>query len=107
MKNRLATYTVIAVIAVCLATMSAYGLAKMGFLDKDKFTEHVECSVVAIGEQAAIGEVYVFNINGLQSVKLQKSQCFNMDGVKQGDTFKAVEVYDENDVLQCLVKVSY
>ena len=91
MRQKLIIYTTTAIIAICIATAAVYGMAKMGFLDKDKFTEHVECTVVGSGEQAAIGDVFIFNI----------------DDVKQGDTFKAVEVYDENDVLQCIVKVTY
>ena len=107
MRQKLIIYTTTAIIAICIATAAVYGMAKMGFLDKDKFTEHVECTVVGSGEQAAIGDVFIFNIDGLKSVKVQKSQCFNMEDVKQGDTFKAVEVNDENDVLQWIVKVTY
>lgn len=94
MRQKLIIYTTTAIIAICIATAAVYGMAKMGFLDKDKFTEHVECTVVGSGEQAAIGDIFIFNIDGLKSVKVQKSQCFNMEDVKQGDTFKAVEVYD-------------
>jgi len=80
-------------------------LAITGKLDRNPYVRTATVDVMGDTTQPAIGEVFVFRVDSQYSVKLQKSRCVNMDNVKVGDNFTAVLVQDNNEVLQCVVKV--
>lgn len=106
MKKLVVPLIAASVIAICAATVMMAFLAMSGVVDPDKYTEKVSCTVMGDTSQAAIGEVFIFRVDGTESIKLQKSRCVNMDNVTTGDTFTAIEVIDEEGVLQCIVKVA-
>lgn len=81
--------------------------ALMGFFDMNPYTDTVTCTITADTSQAAIGDVFVFVLDDTESVKLQKSQCVNMETATVGDTFTAIVVTDEEGVLQCITRVTY
>lgn len=80
-------------------------LAITGKLDRNPYARTVTIDVMGYTAQPAIGDVFVFRVDSQYSVKLQKSKCMNMADVKVGDSFTAVLVQDDNEVLQCVVKV--
>lgn len=94
-----------AIFFLVLCTMIFGILAITGKLDRNTYARTVTVDIMGDTTQPAIGEVFVFRVGSQYSVKLQKSRCVNMDNVTVGDSFTAVLVQDNNEVLQCVVKV--
>lgn len=69
------------------------------------YTETIDCYVSSRGKQAAIGDVFILTVNGTKTIKVQADQCVNMESAEAGDNFKAVVVRDEDQILQCIVRV--
>lgn len=105
MRDKIAIALLCAFFVIVFITVAVGGLAVTGHLDLNPYTETVECSVSGEADQAAIGEVFIFRLNGQKTIKLQKSKCVNMEDVHMGDNFTAVMVIDSNDELQCIVRV--
>lgn len=78
---------------------------QIGMLDANPYTDEVTCQITGKATQGALGDVVVLNIDGTKSVKLQTSQCFNIDDIEIGESFTGIMVTDSEGVLQCLVKV--
>lgn len=105
MRNNVVIASLWAFFTAVFITVAVAILAATGYLNPNPYTETVSCTVMGEADQAAIGKVFVFQIDRSKSVKLQKSKCVNMADVDVGDNFTAIMVMDDKDALQCIVKV--
>lgn len=64
-----------------------------------------QCTVTSASYRPGIGNTVIIKYNG-SSLMVQEEKCLNMENIEVGQTFKGVIVSDDNDVLQCVVKVS-
>ena len=78
----------------------------MHYVDLTPYADVSTCTVVGDTTQAAIGPVVTLTLDNKLPVKIQRSDCFNMDTCSVGDTFKVVVVYDDKKVLQSVTRVT-
>lgn len=71
----------------------------------DRYAETVECYVSARGSQPATGEAFTLTVDQRKTIRVQASQCVNMEMLAVGDKFTAVLVTDSDNILQCVVRV--
>lgn len=95
-------YVLSGLIGFALGCLTLIGVS---IVQRPDYTEVIECAVMSHGNQAALGEVYVLHVNGTKSIKIQADQCVNMESVDTGDKFKAIAVRDDEQTLQCIVRV--
>ena len=105
MRKYVVVSFLVATFLFIFGTMVFGVLAVTGKLDRNPYVRTVTVDVMGDTAQTAIGEVYVFRVDSQYSIKLQKTKCINMADIKVGDSFTAVIVQDDNEVLQCVVKV--
>lgn len=99
-------YTFIAgVVSVAVITVALVILLLTGIIRNNPYVRVADASVIGDAKQAAVGDVYVFRIDSRESIKLQKKQCVNMEGIVTGDSFKVVIVNDVHNIIQCIVRV--
>lgn len=75
------------------------------WIKHNKYTSTHECFVSGITTSPATGEVYLLKMEDGKTVKIQASQCVNMEDIEVGDNMLIVSVTDKDGYVLCYVKV--
>ena len=72
--------------------------------NSNKYVDMYDVTVTTRSDRSGQGEVLVMR-SKTRSITVQMKQCVNMENVSIGDHIKVVEVKDNNNILQCIVRV--
>jgi len=72
--------------------------------NNNKYVSMYDVTVTTRSDRSGQGEVLVMR-SKTRSITVQLKQCVNMENVGIGDHIKVIEVKDNNNVLQCIVRV--
>ena len=96
-------FTAISLIVLC--TILYYVGVSKGMFKENPYANVSRVVILGESNYPAMGDVLILSVDGTTSVPVQREKCINMEQLKTGDEFTAVEVIDSCGELQCIVKV--